>query len=307
MPAHLTVHFAGVPAPTLAALTNLSPTPTGSADGAAQACELFGLHGAALPIAAITFTYDFGAPPAGWCARLDPVCLMPSAATLRLLDLASAPLDEADARDLFARVSSADVIPQVQWRFGAPLRWYVLCADAPDIETVAPDALPGGDVAAGHPRGADARRWQGWLNELHMLLFDAAPNLAREARDLPPANGLWLWGGGTAPALAPAPFAAVWTDEPVVGGLARLAGLTPAPTPQAPDWLHDLPDGHSLVGLDASAAQPAHAAPWLDALQAALDRGRLQSVTLLAGGGTLRMRRRGLLGRLRQRVRPSPT
>jgi hypothetical protein len=99
----------------------------------------------------------------------------------------------------------------------------------------------------------------------------------------------------------------VWTDEPVVGGLARLAGLTPAPTPQAPDWLHDLPDGHSLVGLDASAAQPAHAAPWLDALQAALDRGRLQSVTLLAGGGTFRMRRRGLLGRLRQRVRPSPT
>lgn len=300
MSTHLTVHFSGVPSVTLAALTGLPPAITSADDGDAQACALFGLRGADLPLAAITYTHAFGAAPDAWCARLDPVCLLPSAATLRLLDLASTPLAEADARELFARVSSAGVIPGVRWRYGGPLRWYIEADAAPDVHTVAPHALPGGDVAAGQPRGTDARRWQAWLNELHMLLFDAAPNLAREARDLPPANGLWLWGGGTVPALASAPFAAVWSDEPVVGGLARLAGLAPLPAPRSPDWLRELPVGHSLLGLGADIAQPDHLAPWLVALQAALDAGRIQSVTLLAGGGTFPMRRRGLFARLRR-------
>lgn len=302
MSAHLTVHFSDLPAATLAALTGLAPALESAADGDAQACALFGLHGADLPLAAVTYTHDVGAPPAAWCARLDPVCLLPSAATLRLLHLAASPLTEADASELFTRVSTAGVIPGVRWRYGAPLRWYVEADAAPDLHTVAPHALPAGDVAAGQPRGTDARRWQGWLNELHMLLFDAAPNLAREARDLPPANGLWLWGGGTAPVLAPAPFAAVWSEQPIIAGLARLAGLAPAPVPAGTDWLHELPAGHSLLGLDASGAQPDQLAAWIGALQAALDSRRLQSVTLLASGGSLPMRRRSLLAHLRRRL-----
>jgi hypothetical protein len=300
MSAHLTVHFSGLPAAALAALSGIAPATTSADDGDAQACALFSLRGADLPLAAITYAHDFGTPPAAWCARLDPVCLLPSAATLRLLDLASAPLPDADARALFDLVSRADVIPGVRWRYGAPLRWYVEADTAPDLRTVPPTALPGGDVAAGRPHGTDARRWQAWLNELHMLLFDAAPNLAREARDLPPANGLWLWGGGTAPVLAPTPFVAVWSDEPVVGGLARLAGLTHNPAPHTPDSLQELPAGHNLLGLGSDAANPDHLAPWLVALQAALDTGRVQSVTLLAGGGTFPLRRRGLFARLRR-------
>ena len=214
--------------------------------------------------------------------------------------VAPAPLPEADARELFDLVSGAGVIPGVRWRYSTPLRWYIEADFASDVHTVAPHALPGGDVAAGQPRGTDARRWQAWLNELHMLLFDAAPNLAREARDLPPANGLWLWGGGTVPALASAPFVAVWSDEPVIGGLARLAWLAPLPLPPSPDWLRELPVGRSLLGLGADAAEPDQLAVWLVALQAALDDGRIQSVTLLAGGGSFLMRRRGLFARLRR-------
>lgn len=300
MSAHLTVHFSGVPSATLTALTGLPPASTSADDGDAQACALFGLRGADLPLAAITYAHDFGTAPDGWCARLDPVCLLPSAATLRLLALASAPLPEADARELFDLVSGAGVIPGVRWRYSTPLRWYIEADFASDVHTVAPHALPGGDVAAGQPRGTDARRWQAWLNELHMLLFDAAPNLAREARDLPPANGLWLWGGGTVPALASAPFVAVWSDEPVIGGLARLAWLAPLPLPPSPDWLRELPVGRSLLGLGADAAEPDQLAVWLVALQAALDDGRIQSVTLLAGGGSFLMRRRGLFARLRR-------
>ena len=304
MSAHLTVHFSGVPATALAALTDLPPAGTSAHDGDAQACALFGLRGADLPLAAITYAHDFGTTPTGWCARLDPVCLLPSAATLRLLDLASTPLAEADARELFTHVSGAGVIPLARWRYGAPLRWYVETDAVPDIKTVAPHTLPGGDVGSGQPHGADARLWQAWLNELHMLLFDAAPNLAREALDLPPANGLWLWGGGTAPVLAPALFEAVWSEEPLVGGLAHLARLPLRPPPHGDDWLNALPTGHGVLGLGAGAAEPERLRPLLGALQTALDAGRVQSVMLLAGGGTFPMRRRGLLGRLRQRFIP---
>ena len=300
MSAHLTVHFSGLSAAALAALSGLAQASASGGDGDAQACALFDLHGPDLPLAAVTYTHDFGAPPVAWCARLDPVCLLPSAATLRLLDLASTPPVDADARGLFELVSRADIIPGVRWRYGAPLRWYIEADTAPDLHTVPPTALPGGDVGAGRPHGSDARRWQAWLNELHMLLFDAAPNLAREARDLPPANGLWLWGGGTLPVLGPTPLVAVWSDQPVVGGLARLAWLTPAPVPPTTDWLQELPAGRSLLGLGVDATEPERLAGWLAALQTALDAGRVQAVALLAGGSTFPMRRRGLFTRLRR-------
>ena len=304
MSARLTVHFCDVPAGQLAAVTGLAPVAPPAGDAAAGACALFGLGDDDPPLAAITYTHDFGTPPPAWCARLDPVCLLPSGATLRLIDLTHAPLSEADARDLFNQVSAAGVIPGVQWRFGAPLRWYVESTAAPDVRTCPPDSLPGGDVAAGQPGGADAPRWQGWLNELQMLLFDAAPNLAREARDLPPANGLWLWGGGAAPSLPPSPFDSVWTDQPLIGGLARLAGRAPQAVPDSvTEWLDTLPPGHALLGLGAGEATPERAARWLDALQAALDRGRLDAVALHAGGARFALQRRGWLARLRRGLR----
>lgn len=304
MSARLTVHFSGVPAAHLAALSGLAPVATETGDAAADACALFGLRGDDLPLAAITYTHDFGTPPPAWCARLDPVCLMPAGATLRLIELTQTPLSEPDARDLFSLVGAAGVIPGVQWRFGASQRWYVQSADTPDVQTCPPDSLPGGDVAAGQPRGAEAPRWQGWLNELQMLLFDAAPNLAREARDLPPANGLWLWGGGMTPVLPPAPFDTVWTDQALIGGLARLAGRASQAVPESvTEWLDALPAGHALLGLGADAAAPKRAAHWLDALQAALDGGRLEAITLHAGGARFHLQRRSLLARLRHGLR----
>ena len=280
MSSRVTVFFCDLPGERLRALPGL---PAAATDAPADACELFGLRGPDLPVAAVTYAHDFGAPPPAWCARLDPVCLLAAGATLRLLDLASAPLAEPEARALFERVSTAGVIEDVEWRYAAPLRWYVLRDAVPDLHTCPPDALPNGQVAAGQPRGADAPRWQTWLNELQMLLFDAPENQAREARDLPPANALWLWGTGTAPRLPAAPFDSVWTGQPLLGGLARLAGRAPEAVPASPAaWLSDPPPGHALLGLDA---------------------GRLEAVTLLADGARVNLRRRGALVRLGARLK----
>lgn len=300
MSARVTVYCCNLSGERLRALPGLRAA--FSSDAPTDACELFGLRGPDLPVAAITYAHDFGAAPPAWCARLDPVCLLPAGATLRLLDLAAAPLAEADARALFERVKSAGVIEDVEWRYAAPLRWYVLRDTTPDLHTVAPDVLPSGQVAAGQPRGADAPRWQAALNELQMLLFDAPENQAREARDLPPANALWLWGTGSAPRLPAAPFDSVWTDQPQIGGLARLAGREPQAAPASPAaWLATPPSGHALLGLDASADSVIDA--WLPALQAALDAGRLDAATLLADGARVELRRRGLLGRLMTRLK----
>ncbi len=304
MSARLTVHFSGIPAAHLAAVSGLAPAAASTGDSTTDAGALFGLSGPDLPLAAITYTHDFGTPPPAWCARLDPVCLMPSGATLRLLDLAGAPLTDADAQELFQTVSTAGVIPAVQWRMGAAHRWYVLCTDTPDVRTCPPDNLPGGQIADRQPTGRDAARWQNWLNELQMLLFDAPPNLVREARDLPPANGLWLWGGGATPTLAQASFDTVWTDQPLVGGLARLADRLPQAAPKsATDWLAALPEGHALLGLAPGEAAPDRAAHWLAALQGALDSRRLDAATLQAGGARFDLRRQGLLARLRRGLR----
>jgi hypothetical protein len=96
----------------------------------------------------------------------------------------------------------------------------------------------------------------------------------------------------------------VWTDQPLIGGLARLAGRAPQAVPgSVTEWLDTLSPGHALLGLGAGEATPERAARWLDALQAALDRGRLDAVALQAGGARFALQRRGWLARLRRGLR----
>ncbi|WP_440941211.1 hypothetical protein [Immundisolibacter sp.] len=302
MSAQLTVFFPALPAAALERRPGLVPLDRPLDDPLTAACALFGLHDADPPLAPVTYTHDFGQPPPAWCARVDPVCLMAAGATLRLLPLDGAPLTNAQARDLFALASTANVIPGVSWQYAAPLRWYLLADPGPDLATCAPQRLPGGHVAAGQPRGTDAPAWQSWLNELQMRLFDSAVNHEREAHDLPPANALWLWGGGRTPPLAPSPFDAVWTHEPLIGGLTRLAGGAPEPLPaDLPQWLAGLPrEGRFLLAPDAD-DRPWHDTTWwLTHLQAAVDDRRLQTVELHLADARLTLNRRGLLTRLRQ-------
>lgn len=302
MAAQLTVFFPALPGAALAGRPGLIPLDPPANDPLTAACALFGLHDADAPLAPVTYTHDFGHPPPAWCARVDPVCLMAASARLRLLPLDGAPLTDEQARSLFALASEAGVIPGVRWQYAAPLRWYLLADPGPDLTTCAPQRLAGGDVAAGQPRGADAPAWQSWLNELQMRLFDTAVNHEREARDLPPANALWLWGSGRTPQVAPSPFDRVWTHEPLVGGLSRLAGRIPESLPaDLQQWLAGLPqDGHFLLAPGADDRPWQEPAWWLAELQAAVDRRRLRTVELHLADARLTLKRRGFLTRLRR-------
>ncbi len=49
------------------------------------------------------------------------------------------------------------------------------------------------------PRGDDALAWHRVMNEAQMIMHAHPVTAAREARGAPPANSIWLWGGGTLP------------------------------------------------------------------------------------------------------------
>src|SRR2546421_398768 len=82
----------------------------------------------------------------------------------------------------------------------------------------APIALAGCDVATGLPPNPASPGHQ-LLNEAQMVLHTLPVNESRESRGEPPINSVWLWGAGSAPAVAAPPWQSVSAAEPLALGL----------------------------------------------------------------------------------------
>jgi hypothetical protein len=145
----------------------------------------------------------------------------------------------------------------MHWRAPHPRRWY--------IEVSAPAAIPptsasqavGRSIDALLPQGPDALRWHRRFNEAQMLLHEHPVNQQREARGEATVNSVWFWGGGRLPAAAGGRGRMVWTDDPLLRGLALWSGVELKSVPQdAGAWLEQAGTGDHLVLLDAL-AQPA--------------------------------------------------
>ena len=85
-------------------------------------------------------------------------------------------------------------------------RWYLKLDKAPGIQTTPASRAVGRDIFALMPVGENSQQWHSWLMELQMLLFSHPVNEARLEQGLATVSGLWLWGGGELPALAPSQF-----------------------------------------------------------------------------------------------------
>jgi hypothetical protein len=153
-----------------------------------------------------------------------------------------------------------------------PDRWYLRLPAKPSISTRPIATAAGRNVDDHLPLGPDALRWHRLLNEVQMALHEHPVNVEREARREPELNSVWFWGGGVLPERAVSPFSAVWTDEPLAAGLARLAGLAPRPVPSSFDQV--LPEagaqGEQLLVLDSlrGAARCGDARGWRERVQA---------------------------------------
>jgi len=158
---------------------------------------------------------------------------------------------------------------------------------APRVETTDPARMLGADIAASMPRGPDVAPLRRLSAEIEMWLHGAALNLERERARLPRISSLWIWGGGKGADIAALPrrtdcvFAG---EDPWLAALSRAqAGADPVPSPAqffSPDAAHYIVEltpmsdaAGSLEGVDAQ---------WLGPARAALARGALEQVEVLA-------------------------
>jgi hypothetical protein len=102
-------------------------------------------------------------------------------------------LDAAAVAGIVARLDAHFAADGLAFVAAHPERWYVRMRDPAQMTTLPTDAAIGGSLYANRPRGADARRFERFANEMQMLLHAAPENAAREAMELAPCNGVWLW------------------------------------------------------------------------------------------------------------------
>ncbi len=279
------------------------------------------------PVAAITALVDCDASigRAGPWLRADPVHLRPDMADLVLFDAVDAGVSSEEARALAEIVNGA-------LRPGGPVidaahphRWYVALEAPARMATTPLSLAAGAGISTAMPLGPDAPRWRRWMNEVQMALHDCPVNAERERRGAAPINSVWPWGGGSLPPVsgAPAPFVRAWSDDALVRGLARHAGVECGALPgdgaslgDAGTWLGSAPrPGAHLVTFDAlyraarrsdldgwRAGLARFSASWAKPLLDALDRGRVARVSIhderghrfvATRWGRFRWRRRG--------------
>ena len=179
----------------------------------------------------------------------------------------------------------------------SPQAWILrLAAGAPATAAFAalPDAI--GRAATALPLEPAYAPWRRAINEAQMLLHAHPVNQAREAAGQPPVNSLWPWGGGRLPEFdaAAGPYHALWSDDPVAQGIARLLRIESAALPtrfagaggRKTLAVHDALEHPARTG-DALAWRDELArfeADWLAPALEALRGGRLDALRLLAPG-----------------------
>ncbi len=192
------------------------------------------------PHAALTRVADAGlddARSAGWL-RADPAYIRPDINGARLL-ATGAPLSMS-VQDVEA------FLPALRPLFGDagflldaphPTRWYLRLpreTQLPDFP--APDQVLGEDVFDHMPDGPQARRWRTLLSETQVTLHNHPRNEARARAGLVPVNSLWFWGGGVLPDSATSKAMTVFSDDPVLHGLAGVGTFNAMPLTDFTDF-----------------------------------------------------------------------
>lgn len=195
----------------------------------------------------------------GWL-RADPAHLRADLASGRMLACGDLDLtgDEVDRllkplRPLFGDEGFPISAP-------VPHRWYLaLPGDVrlPPMSEPA-DAL-GDDLNRHMPAGDEGRRWRRLLSEAQVLLHNHPLNAERIAAGKLPVNSVWFWGGGTLPDQVRI-TAQVFSDDPLLDGLCRLAGARCRPLAEL---LDRAPDGPALIDLRVLRDVAQLESPWL--------------------------------------------
>ena len=175
------------------------------------------------PVAPLTLAADGVAPQHYYWLRADPVELRMERSRL-VLARAVSDLDAAEARELIAALNRHFARDSITLLAPSPRRWYLRVDRAPGIATTSLARAMSQDIAAHLPQGEAALDWHRVINEAQMVLHEHAVNETRQARGAAIVNSVWLWGGGTAPAVGRPPYPTAWGDDALTRALAAAAG-----------------------------------------------------------------------------------
>ena len=158
--------------------------------------------------------------------RCDPVYMHADPNKVLMYPAPALSADDADAMLADLRVA----FPELDLQRGAhPGRWY-LRRNA-DLPGIAPSVqwLQGRSLSPHLPQAREHRAWRQYLNALQMALHAHPVNASREARGLPPVNGVWICGGGATTysrsVTRTEPQVKCFGNDALLAGIAALRGL----------------------------------------------------------------------------------
>lgn len=256
----------------------------------ARLFKLFGIQtpeGIDLPVAAVTRIVDAGIIDREWWIRADPVYLEARRDSLVLHPILD--LSQNEAEQLAAELNESLALDGWLLRAPAPERWYLKPPAEPAMTTTPLSEAVGRNIHPLLPQGPDGPVWHSRLNELQILLHTSSVNAAREARGELPANSVWFWGGGRLPRVGADAWGAVYAQDPVSLGLARLTGAPAQPLPGgAVELLGDLSAQTVLVVLESPGeALERFCELWLAPLLAAVHGEGISTLTLATDYGPM--------------------
>jgi hypothetical protein len=262
------------------------------------------------PVAPFRYLADTGRAPSGCCWCLEPVHLRADTHGLMLFDAATCRLSGPERQALFATL--CDFLSETGWRLEASdnHNWYLHGLAQDQLQTTLLSRVLGRPVSDHLPRGGAAAHWMQRSNEMQMLLHSHPVNQERAARGLPAVNSVWISGGGTLPEPARARFDQVYSDEPLLRGLALWSGTAMDSLPHdVGGVLHNPVAGRRILLVPDACLRAAvygdvqqwsevvarYERDWFAPLLQTLSERRLQSLELIAlNGYRYRLRRRDL-------------
>lgn len=247
-------------------------------------CRDFGMQAPPTdwPAAALSWLGEGGDPGQAYWLQADPVHLVLQRDSFSLGEPVPLPLDRQQAETLLAALNRHFAADGLRFHLGraqSPYggRWYLQLPTAPDLKTSLPQQALGRDIRPYLPRGTDAGRWQQLGNEIQMLLHEHSVNQAREAAGEPPVNSLWFSAGGVLPGGLGVEAVQVFSNMPLLVGLARVAGCRHRQLPaNAQAWLAAA-EPNSMLTLDALKQAELD---WFAPLLGMLRRGRVRRLEL---------------------------
>jgi len=193
-----------------------------------------------VPVAELSYRYDFGVSPPGPVLRADPVCLEADRDCVRLSAAPLPMLEPAESRQLVDEINEQFIDEPWSLVSANTERWYLLLEEDAGLRTCNPERVRGRDIHDFMPTGERHPYWRKIINEIQMLMFNSPVNHRRRSQAALMANSLWLWGEGEMPPTLSLPWVALYTSDPVVAGMGLRAGLPVAPCPSTAQELLDI-------------------------------------------------------------------